>query len=196
MQLLFGSKFDDQRRLDSPRRCVHYAIRLKRRVPMIQEAHVGIGISGNEGMQAVRASDCAIAQFRFLENLLLQHGRMNYRRIAVVILYSFYKNCVLVTMLFWFNFFNGFSGSALLYGNVQAMYNFIFTSFPIMVYGVLDRDVEFKSCSRFPVLYEVGQKKQGFNVKTNGHLDAFRRHSLPGSHVHLRARQPQPNLQL
>jgi magnesium-transporting ATPase (P-type) len=50
-------------------------------VPMIQEAHVGIGISGNEGMQAVRASDYAIAQFRFLENLLLQHGRMNYRRI-------------------------------------------------------------------------------------------------------------------
>lgn len=48
-------------------------------VPMIQEAHVGIGISGNEGMQAVRASDYAIAQFRFLENLLLQHGRMNYR---------------------------------------------------------------------------------------------------------------------
>ncbi len=134
-------------------------------VPMIQEAHVGIGISGNEGMQAVRASDYAIAQFRFLENLLLQHGRMNYRRIAVVILYSFYKNCVLVTMLFWFNFFNGFSGSALLNGNVQAMYNVIFTSFPIIVYGVLDRDVEFKSCSRFPVLYEVGQKKEGFNVK-------------------------------
>jgi magnesium-transporting ATPase (P-type) len=126
---------------------------------------VGIGISGNEGMQAVRASDYAIAQFRFLENLLLQHGRMNYRRIAIVILYSFYKNCVLVTMLFWFNFFNGFSGSALLNGNVQAMYNVIFTSFPIMVYGVLERDVEFKSCSRFPVLYGYGQKKQGFNLR-------------------------------
>jgi phospholipid-translocating P-type ATPase (flippase) len=134
-------------------------------VPMIQEAHVGIGISGNEGMQAVRASDYAIAQFRFLENLLLQHGRMNYRRIAVVILYSFYKNCVLVTTLFWFNFFNGFSGSALLNGNVQAMYNVIFTSFPIIVYGILDRDVEFKSCSRFPVLYEFGQLKCGFNFR-------------------------------
>ena len=126
---------------------------------------MGIGISGNEGMQAVRASDYAIAQFRFLENLLLQHGRMNYRRIAVVILYSFYKNCVLVTMLFWFNFFNGFSGSALLNGNVQAMYNVIFTSFPIIVHGILDRDVEFKSCSRFPVLYEYGPLKCGFNLR-------------------------------
>jgi phospholipid-transporting ATPase len=135
-------------------------------VPMIQEAHVGIGISGNEGMQAVRASDYAIAQFRFLENLLLQHGRMNYKRIAVVILYSFYKNCVLVTMLFWFNFFNGFSGSALLNGNVQAMYNVIFTSFPIIIYGILDRDVEFKSCSKYPILYQYGQLKQGFNTRT------------------------------
>lgn len=134
-------------------------------VPMIQEAHVGIGISGNEGMQAVRAADYAIAQFRFLENLLLQHGRMNYRRIAIVILYSFYKNCVLVTMLFWFNFFNGFSGSALLNGNVQAMYNVIFTSFPIIAFGVLDRDVEFKSCSTYPVLYQSGQLKEGFNIR-------------------------------
>ena len=134
-------------------------------VPMIQEAHVGIGISGNEGMQAVRASDYAIAQFRFLENLLLQHGRMNYRRIAIVILYSFYKNCVLVTMLFWFNFFNGFSGSALLNGNVQAMYNVIFTSFPIIAFGILDRDVEFKSCSKYPLLYQFGQQKQGFNIR-------------------------------
>ncbi len=34
---------------------------------MIMEAHVGVGISGNEGMQAVRSADYAIAQFRFLE---------------------------------------------------------------------------------------------------------------------------------
>ena len=41
---------------------------------MIQMAHVGIGISGQEGMQAVMSSDFAIAQFRFLLKLLLVHG--------------------------------------------------------------------------------------------------------------------------
>jgi phospholipid-transporting ATPase len=56
-------------------------------VSMIQEAHVGVGISGNEGMQAVRSADYAIAQFRFLQRLLLVHGRWNYKRIALVILY-------------------------------------------------------------------------------------------------------------
>ena len=34
-------------------------------VPMIKAATVGIGISGQEGMQAVNSSDFAIAQFRF-----------------------------------------------------------------------------------------------------------------------------------
>ena len=57
---------------------------------MIQEAHIGIGISGNEGMQAVRSADYAIGHFRFLERLVLVHGRWNYRRVFVI-LYSFYK---------------------------------------------------------------------------------------------------------
>ena len=53
-------------------------------VSMIQEAHVGIGIIGLEGMQAVQASDYALAQFRFLSKLLLVHGRTNYNRVSKV----------------------------------------------------------------------------------------------------------------
>lgn len=49
-------------------------------VNMIQEADVGIGISGMEGLQAVMASDYAIAQFRFLTRLLLVHGLHAYIR--------------------------------------------------------------------------------------------------------------------
>jgi phospholipid-translocating ATPase len=49
-------------------------------IAMIQEAHVGIGITGKEGLQAARTSDYSIAQFRFLTKLLLVHGRWNYIR--------------------------------------------------------------------------------------------------------------------
>ncbi|RLO08627.1 hypothetical protein DYB28_008569, partial [Aphanomyces astaci] len=56
-------------------------------VSMIQEAHVGVGISGHEGMQAVNASDFAIAQFAFLQRLLLVHGHWNYRRMSKLVLY-------------------------------------------------------------------------------------------------------------
>lgn len=55
-------------------------------VSMIQAAHIGVGISGQEGMQAVMASDFAIAQFRFLTDLLLVHGRWSYLRICKVCL--------------------------------------------------------------------------------------------------------------
>lgn len=51
-------------------------------VSMIQAAHIGVGISGLEGTQAVMASDFAIPQFRFLTDLLLVHGRWSYHRIS------------------------------------------------------------------------------------------------------------------
>jgi hypothetical protein len=46
----------------------------------VSAAHIGVGISGQEGMQAVLASDYSIAQFKFLERLLLVHGRWSYYR--------------------------------------------------------------------------------------------------------------------
>jgi magnesium-transporting ATPase (P-type) len=48
-------------------------------VGMLQEAHIGVGIRRNEGRQAVRSSDYALAQFRFLVGLLFIHGNWNYR---------------------------------------------------------------------------------------------------------------------
>lgn len=70
-------------------------------VSMIQAAHIGVGISGMEGLQAARSADIAIGQFRFLRKLLLVHGSWSYQRISKVILYSFYKNIVLYMTQFW-----------------------------------------------------------------------------------------------
>jgi phospholipid-transporting ATPase len=63
-------------------------------VSMILEAHIGVGLYGNEGMRAVQSSDYAIGQFRFLQRLILTHGRWSYFRNAELILYFFYKNFV------------------------------------------------------------------------------------------------------
>lgn len=82
-------------------------------VSMIQMAHIGVGISGQEGMQAVMSSDYAIAQFRFLQRLLLVHGRWSYQRVTKLILYSFYKNMVFALSQFWLSFYNGFSGQTM-----------------------------------------------------------------------------------
>jgi phospholipid-transporting ATPase len=55
-------------------------------VSMIQAAHVGVGISGVEGLQAARSADVAISQFRFLRKLLLVHGSWSYQRLSKLIL--------------------------------------------------------------------------------------------------------------
>ena len=55
-------------------------------VSMIQAAHIGIGISGVEGLQAARSADVAISQFRYLKKLLLVHGAWSYRRLSKLIL--------------------------------------------------------------------------------------------------------------
>ena len=64
-------------------------------VAMIREARVGVGLFGKEGRQAVRASDYALAQFRFLKPLILVHGHYCYWRIAHSVQYFFYKNLVM-----------------------------------------------------------------------------------------------------
>ena len=70
-------------------------------VSMIQAAHVGVGISGMEGLQAARSADFAISQFRFLRKLLLVHGSWSYQKLSKLILYSFYKNITLYMTQFW-----------------------------------------------------------------------------------------------
>ena len=110
-------------------------------VGMIQEAHVGIGISGLEGQQAVNASDFAIAQFRFLRELLLIHGRWNFMRMSKVVLFSFYKNAVMVGTMVAFGAKSLYSGTPLYDQWVISMLNFV-AGFPILFLGMFDRDLE------------------------------------------------------
>lgn len=71
-------------------------------VSMIQAAGTGVGISGEEGLQAVNSSDCAIAQFRFLKRLVFVHGYWSYARNENMILNYFSNNIVCISALWWF----------------------------------------------------------------------------------------------
>lgn len=79
-------------------------------VSMIMEAHIGIGLYGNEGMRAVQSGDFALGEFQYLWRLILVHGRMCYLRNAELILYFFYKNLVFTIPQFMFAFICAFSG--------------------------------------------------------------------------------------
>ncbi|CAL5188826.1 unnamed protein product [Lathyrus oleraceus] len=125
-------------------------------VSMIQAAHVGVGISGMEGMQAVMASDFAIAQFRYLADLLLIHGRWSYLRICQVVMYFFYKNLTFTLTQFWFNFQTGFSGQRFYDDWFQSLYNVFFTALPVIIVGLFDKDVSASLSMKYPELYMEG----------------------------------------
>lgn len=133
-------------------------------VGMIQAAHVGVGISGMEGMQAARSADFAIGQFKYLRKLLLIHGSWSYQRISLAILYSFYKNTALYMTQFWYVFANGFSGQSIMESWTLTFYNVFFTVAPPFVMGIFDQFVGSRLLERYPQLYKLGQKGQFFSV--------------------------------
>ena len=122
-------------------------------VSMIQEAHIGIGILGKEGLQAVQASDYALNEFQFLSRLLLVHGNRNYRRISLLVTYSFYKNMYLVMTLFLFGFFTGFSGTTLYDSWVMTGWSIFFTSTPVLAVGLFNQLASDQVLLANPMLY-------------------------------------------
>ncbi|CEP64826.1 aminophospholipid-translocating P4-type ATPase DRS2 LALA0_S14e00166g [Lachancea lanzarotensis] len=133
-------------------------------VSMIQAAHIGVGISGMEGMQAARSADFAIGQFKFVKKLLLVHGSWSYQRISQAILYSFYKNIALYMTQFWYVFANAYSGQSIMESWTMTFYNVFFTVLPPFVMGVFDQFVSSRLLDRYPQLYKLGQKGQFFSV--------------------------------
>ncbi|KAL4631215.1 putative phospholipid-transporting ATPase VB isoform X2 [Arapaima gigas] len=144
-------------------------------VNMIQTADIGIGISGQEGMQAVMASDFAISHFKHLKKLLLVHGHWCYSRLASMVVYFFYKNVMYVNLLFWYQFFCGFSGTAMIDYWLLIFFNLFFTSTPPIMFGIMDKDISAETLLGLPELYKMGQnseyyKRAGFWTVM---LDAF-----------------------
>ncbi|GMR45493.1 hypothetical protein PMAYCL1PPCAC_15688, partial [Pristionchus mayeri] len=161
-------------------------------VPMIQAAHVGIGISGNEGSQASMAADFVLAQFSFVSRLILLHGHWNYARIANVMLYFFYKNIQNVMIAFFIQLYNGWSCGFPVNMLYSVCYPVIFTRFAALarhtainpfihpsshsliqtfgslqpiIFGVLDQDRREKELLADSSLYGIGRDGTLYNVR-------------------------------
>ncbi|KAL9483540.1 hypothetical protein ACSS6W_002329 [Trichoderma asperelloides] len=134
-------------------------------VAMIQEADVGVGIAGVEGRQAAMSSDYAIAQFRYLQRLVLVHGRWSYRRLGESIPNFFYKNLVWTFSIFWFSIYTNFDMTYLFDYTYILMFNLFFTSVPVAIMGVLDQDVSDAVSLAVPQLYRRGIERLEWTQK-------------------------------
>ncbi|XP_063734056.1 phospholipid-transporting ATPase IH isoform X3 [Eleginops maclovinus] len=122
-------------------------------VSMILEAHVGIGIMGKEGRQAVRNSDYAIPKFKHLKKMLLVHGHYYYIRISELVQYFFYKNVCFIFPQFLYQFFCGFSQQPLFDTAYLTLYNISFTSLPILLYSLIEQHINMDILKKDPSLY-------------------------------------------
>jgi len=138
-------------------------------VSMIMEAHIGIGIYGEEGLRAAQSSDYAIGEFKVLRRLLFFHGYLNLMRNSVMVIYFFYKNFVFTIIHFFYGFLNDFSGQTIIEDWFIILYNLLFTSIPLACRGILDISLRKEDGIivqiSIPYLYKEQRDKPIFNIK-------------------------------
>lgn len=142
-------------------------------VSMIRAASVGIGIAGQEGMQAVRSADYAVQQFSDLDRLVLFHGRLAYTRLGRMITYFFYKNMVFTLPLWLFGFYSAYSGQTFYDDMYITLYNILFTLLPVFAFALFEHDVPEEKAVLFPELYHACQANKNFNTRAIGYWFAL-----------------------
>ena len=134
-------------------------------VEMIRAAHIGVGIIGKEGTQAVNNADYAISQFRYLTRLILVYGHHEYRGITLAALLIFYKNILFTLIQYLYTFVCGLSGTRNQSYTAIFWYNTALTAFGPLLLAVFDKDVTDANCYKFPQLHRQGIEHRLFSVK-------------------------------
>jgi magnesium-transporting ATPase (P-type) len=110
-------------------------------ISMIKEAHVGVGIYGEEGWQAAGSADYAITKFKDLYRLLFIHGRWNYARITFFISFFVYKNFAFTFLQFWMAMYSMWTGISVLDDVCLLAFNTFFMVAPLFAAGLFDKDI-------------------------------------------------------
>uniref|UniRef100_A0AAY4D1D0 P-type phospholipid transporter n=1 Tax=Denticeps clupeoides TaxID=299321 RepID=A0AAY4D1D0_9TELE len=135
-------------------------------VNMIKTAHIGVGLCGVEGSQAVQNADFALSQFSFLCRLLLVHGHWSYYRICKFLHYFLFKTTAFALVHIWFGFFSGFSAQPLYETWFIPFYTIAYTSMPVQCLAIFEQDVSAEGCLRWAALYKTGQRRDLFSPAT------------------------------
>ena len=133
-------------------------------VAMIQEADVGIGIVGKEGLQASLAADYSIIEFKSLSTLLLWWGRIGYKNTSMVANFVIHRGLIISFNQFIFSLFFYYNAVALYNGQLSFGYSTIFTALP-SISILLDQDVNKDNVIKFPNLYKALLKGRELNIK-------------------------------
>ena len=133
-------------------------------VAMIQEADVGIGIVGKEGLQASLAADYSIKEFKSLNILLLWWGRMAYKNTSTMANFVIHRGLIISINQFIFSLMFYYNAVALYNGMLSLGYSTIYTCLP-SISVLLDQDIDKENVLKFPTLYKILLKGRELNLK-------------------------------
>jgi phospholipid-translocating ATPase len=100
-------------------------------VGMITASHVGLGIVGKEGMQASLASDFSLPEFKVIEELLLWHGRLSYKRTAKLGNFVFHRGLIISVIQVLFTSIFYFGAIPIYNGYLMLGYTTVYTMMPV-----------------------------------------------------------------
>ena len=134
-------------------------------VAMIQEADVGIGIVGKEGLQASLAADYSIKEFKSLSVLLLWWGRISYKNTSTMANFIIHRGLIISLNQFIFSYIFYYNPVPMYSGFLSFGYSTIFTSLP-SISVLLDQDIAKINVLKFPSLYKALLKGRELNLKS------------------------------
>ncbi|KAF5403642.1 Phospholipid-transporting ATPase [Paragonimus heterotremus] len=133
-------------------------------VAMLLQASVGIGIYGKEGLDAARAGDYSIPEFRHLTELFILHGHWAYHRLSFTMNLFYYKCTALVTTQILLAFYSGFSQMVSFGSLLFALYNLTMTSLGCLLYGMFERHLPDHVLLTRPYLYRLITRQANLTI--------------------------------
>ena len=100
---------------------------------MIQQADVGVGIEGKEGLQAAMSSDFSILKFKYVKDLLFWHGRRASMSTAYVTLFVIHRGLIIAMIQFCFSLFFYFVTVPFYNAYLIMAYTVVYLVLPVVV---------------------------------------------------------------
>ena len=128
-----------------------------------------MGILGKEGNTASASSDFSIGQFKYLDRLLLHHGRWFYYRLSYFFVYYGWKNLIMTLLLYFFMIDSAFSAYPGLSEPFIAVYNIVIGLVLVVYYSILEQDINDDhyepAWKKLPLFYKETKKLDLFSYK-------------------------------
>ena len=129
-------------------------------ISMLQTADIGVEIVNkdcdNKFIPIIMAGDIKLSSLKQLKSLMLNNALLFADRLNYIFFFLYYKSLIFGTQIFLYNFYDNFSGSVFFDSVFVFLYYNYFLLPNIMVMGIYQRAVDFKTIKKCPPLYLQG----------------------------------------